>query len=252
MKRFLKFAVLALAFAFGAQAYAQGVTGTGTGTGTATAQVGSSGAALDFAPVTNNGGVSVAAASAIAPGLVAGFKTCFGSFSNGFQIKDFGWATGKTYTDDDCQASEFGTTLWNQGFRAAAIGVLCSRPLIRYAFATTGGIPYTRDDGVIVHRKCPMTQDEWHAAGEPLLNPLTGQTYSEAELNPPLKTVFVPTTPEQVKQAADVAAIEHHAAELTKGDAVATPAPAVVKKPVHKVQPKQAALPVAPATVATN
>ena len=214
MKKLFKFAVIALAFAFGAHAQAQQVSGSGTGSGVATAQVGSSG--VNFAPVTNNGGVDYPAATAMAPGLVAGFKTCMGSFSNGLQIKDFGWATGKTYTDDDCQAAEFGTQLWNQGFRAAAIGVLCSRPLIRYAFAATGGIPYTRNDGTIVHRKCPMTQDEWHAAGEPLLDPITGQPYSDAELNPPMKAAAVPQTPEQAKQAADVAVIEKRAADLAR------------------------------------
>lgn len=214
MKKLLNTAVIALAFAFGAQAQAQTVTGSSTGSGVASAQSGSSG--VNFEPVTNNGGVSYPAATAMAPGLVAGFKTCMGSFSNGLQIKDFGWATGKTYTDDDCQAAEFGTQLWNQGFRAAAIGVLCSRPLIRYAFAATGGIPYTREDGTVVHRKCPMTPDEWHAAGEPLLDPITGQPYPDSQLNPPMKAAAAPMTPEQQKQASNVAAIEQRAADLAR------------------------------------
>lgn len=214
MNKFLKLAVIALALAIGTHAQAQSTTSAGTGTGTASASTGSSG--VNFAPVTNNGGVTYPAATAMAPGLVAGFKTCMGSFSNGLQIKDFGWATGKTYTDDDCQAAEFGTQLWNQGFRAAAIGVLCSRPLIRYAFAVTGGIPYTREDGTIVHRGCPMTEKEWHAAGEPVLDPISGTPYTEAQLNPPTKVAAVPLTPEQKQQAANAAVIEQRAAELAR------------------------------------
>jgi hypothetical protein len=189
-------------------AYAQTTTGTGTGT----AQAGASGGNVQFAPTTNsNSVVDYAANSAIAPGLVAGLKTCMGSSTAGFQVKEFGFATGSTWHDEDCQAGEFGQQLWNQGYKAAAIGVLCSRDVIRYAIAVTGGIPYRRSDGAVIHRACPMKESDWKAAGEPLLDPTTGQPYTEAELNPPaVAQAPAQPTAAQIEQA-KAQIIEQHA-----------------------------------------
>jgi hypothetical protein len=101
---------------------------------------------------------------------------------------------GSTWKDEDCQAGNFGQLLWNQGQRGAAIGVLCSREVIRYAIATTGGIAYQRKDGVTVHRACPMRPEEWKKAGEPLLDPVSGTPISDEELNPPVRVVAAPDT----------------------------------------------------------
>lgn len=187
-------------------------TGTGTGTGTATA--GAQGGAVTFAPTTNSSStVDYTAASAIAPGLTAGLKTCMGSSSTGIQGMHFGVSLGSTWHDEDCQAGEFGQQLWNQGYKGAAIGVLCSRDVIRYAIAVTGGIPYRRNDGAIVHRACPMKEADWKQAGEPLLEPITGQPYTADELNPPAQPVAAiqqaPSTAQM--EAAKAAIIEQHA-----------------------------------------
>lgn len=209
-----KLAVLAVGIALCGAAFAQS-----TAAGNAAANVVAQGGETVFAPTTTNGGTTYAVNTAIAPGLVAGMGTCMGSVSAGFQLKDFGFSSGKTYKDEDCQAGNYAQTLWNQGYKAQAIGVLCSRPLIRYAVATQGGIPYVRKDGVVVYRACPMTPDEWHSAGEPLLDPITGQAKTADELNPPLKPVAVAQvkkTPEQLQHDADIATIEAHAAGLAR------------------------------------
>lgn len=185
---------------------------TSTGTGTGTASAGATGGALSYAPVTNSTStVDYAAASAIAPGLTAGLKTCMGSSSSGVQGLHFGVSLGSTWRDEDCQAGEFGQQLWNQGYKTAAIGVLCSRDVIRYAIAVTGGIPYRRNDGAVVHRACPMTQDEWKKAGSPLLDPITGQPYTEAELNPPVQAQQSSQSSGFSLEQAKAALIEGHA-----------------------------------------
>jgi hypothetical protein len=186
--------------------FAQSVAGTGTGQ----AQAGSTGGSLTYAPVSSVGGTQYDVNSALSPGLVAGIKTCFGSVSAGLQLKDFGFSSGKTYQDADCQAGEFGQQLWNQGYKAASIGVLCSRDVIRYAIAVTGGIPYRRSDGVIIHRACPMKEADWEKAGEPLLEPITGQPYTEADLNPPVQQAAAAPTAATMEQAKALL-IEQHA-----------------------------------------
>jgi hypothetical protein len=205
-------ALAAVALSSAANAQTSGVSSGATATTAST----SAGGAVVFAPTSGDSNVNYAANSAIAPGLVAGMTTCMGSASVGFQVREFGFSSGKTYKDEDCQAGNFAQTLWNQGYRAQAIGVLCSRPLIRYAVATQGGIPYRRDDGVIVHRACPMTPEEWHSAGEPLLDPITGRPMTEGEMNPPIKVSVAPLTPEQKKQQENVALIEQRAVDIAR------------------------------------
>lgn len=196
-------------------AQAQSTTGTGTGT----ANAGATGGALTYAPVSGDVNNNYSASSAIAPGLTAGLKTCMGSSSVGGSGKIISISLGSTWHDEDCQAGEFGQQLWNQGFKQASIGVLCSRDVIRYAIAVTGGIPYLRSDGAIVHRACPMKQADWEKAGEPLLEPVTGQPYTEAELNPPTKVVPVAVDPhapptQAAVDAAKAELVEQHAASI--------------------------------------
>jgi hypothetical protein len=178
-----------LSFAFTSIAQAQT---SGTSAANANTQASSAGgsAALQYAPVTNGTyNTNYAANSALAPGLVAGIKTCSGSSSVGGSGRLISLSFGSTWKDEDCQAGEFGQQLWNEGYKAASIGVLCSRDVIRYAISTTGGIPYLRKDGTIVHRACPMKQKDWEAAGEPLLDPISGTPLTAEELNPPIRVV---------------------------------------------------------------
>ncbi|WP_144106877.1 hypothetical protein [Paraburkholderia sp. BCC1886] len=163
---------------------------SGTGTGTGTASAGASGGQVVYAPnETSTSTVKYAASSAIPAGLVAGLATCMGSSSSALSAHVVSISIGSTWKDEDCQAANFSQLLYAHGQPKAAIGVMCSRPVIRYAIATTGGIAYARKDGVVVYRPCPMSEADWHKAGEPLLDPISGQPYSAAELDPPVKVV---------------------------------------------------------------
>lgn len=227
MKKIFRIAVvfiLSLGVTSVAFAQANG-SGVATSSGSAAAQGGQ--ATQVFAPVSNQAGTELAANTAVAPGLVASPKVCALSASSGLMLKDFGFALGKTYKDDDCQAIDYAVILWNQGLRGPAVAVLCSRPVIRYGIAVGGGIAYTRPDHVMVHRACPMSFDQWEAAGEPpLLDPITGQPYTAEQMNPPIQVAEVPLTPEQKKQADDVSAIEHRAAAMAASESGVSANPA--------------------------
>jgi hypothetical protein len=192
MKKILAtLSILSLMFV-GCAAYAQ--TSSGTSAANASTQAAAQGGTVVFAPVSNSGGVQYSASSAIPAGLVAGLQTCSGSSSIGGSGRMISLSFGSTWKDEDCQAGNFGQLLWNQGQRGAAIGVLCSREVIRYAIATTGGIAYQRKDGVTVHRACPMRPEEWKKAGEPLLDPISGTPMTDDELKPPVRVVAAPDT----------------------------------------------------------
>jgi hypothetical protein len=63
---------------------------------------------------------------------------------------------------------------------------------------------------VIIHRACPMKEADWEKAGEPLLEPITGQPYTEADLNPPVQQAAAAPTAATMEQAKALL-IEQHA-----------------------------------------
>jgi hypothetical protein len=234
MKKFMAILALIAMVMFTTTAYAQSsLTGAANATTNSAAEGG-------MVVIGGSTGVSNTPGS-YAPGLVAGLATCSGSSSVGGSGKIISLSFGSTWKDEDCQAGNFGQQLWSEGMHSAAIGVLCSRDVIRYAIATTGGIPYLRKDGVVVYRACPMRPKEWTAAGEPLLDPISGTPYTDAELNPPIKVVapiaaveltpaqeaavIAKMTPEQrqaLAKEAKIESIETHASTLGAPQTVAT------------------------------
>jgi hypothetical protein len=170
-------------------------------TNTATTQSTAAGGQVVFAPnstVTDK----YNAASAIAPQLVAGLDTCMGSSSIGGQGMSFGVSVGTTWKDEDCRRIKDARELWNMGNHAAAMALLCTDDDTRYAIAVSGGVQVQRADGATIHVACPMSKKEWEAAGRPMLDPATGQPYTQAQMNPVAPTpVAAAPTPTQAVNA---------------------------------------------------
>jgi hypothetical protein len=120
------------------------------------------------------GGTRYAANTAIAPALTSGLDTCMGSSSLGASGMSFGLSVGSTWTDKNCVMLKNAREEWNMGQHAAAMALLCTNDDIRYSISVSGGIMDKRSDGSIIRLGCPMTKDEWIAAGRPLLDPETG------------------------------------------------------------------------------
>ncbi len=202
MKKIL-IALAALLIVGSAQAQTSGANAQVTSAGTAAAQGGTAG--VDYSPVSNVGGTEYKVNSAIAPGLVAGFNTCLGSDVAGIQLSGVGMALGGTKSDDPCNLRSNSGQIFQMGDHAAAFALLCQNDDNAYAINVTGGITYKRADGETVHRACPMPKAQWIAAGRPMLDPVTGQPYSD----PPIVVSAVKTDP-------NVAIIEQHAAKIAK------------------------------------
>jgi hypothetical protein len=196
-------ALAALLIVGSAQAQTSGANAQVTSAGTAAAQGGTAG--VDYSPTSNVGGTEYKVNSAIAPGLVAGFNTCLGSIGAAVQTGPVGLAAGKTVADDPCNLRSNSGQIFQMGDHAAAFALLCQNDDNAYAINVTGGITYKRADGETVHRACPMPKAQWIAAGRPMLDPVTGQPYSD----PPIVVSAAKADP-------NVAIIEQHAAKIAK------------------------------------
>lgn len=193
-------AALAILFTVSA-AHAQSVASNGTGQASALSGGGTS--SLNFAPVSGSSTVDYKVSSAIAGPLVAGFNTCLGSNVAALQTGPVGLSIGGTQKDDPCNLRSDAGQLYQMNLKAVAAARLCMNDDNRYAVAVSGGLPYTRPDGETVRRACPMTRQEWEAAGRPLLDPITGQP----PVDPPVAAVPARVDP-------NVAIIEKKAAAL--------------------------------------
>ncbi len=222
--KIVKYAAMATAIVMAGSAFAQS-TPTSAANGTGTASAGAQGGAVVFAPVSGDVNNRYSASSAIAPQLVAGMDTCMGSSSVGGSATTFSFSVGTTWKDEDCRRVKDARELWNMGRHAAAMALLCTDEDTRYAIAVSGGVPMTRDDGTVVPVNCPMSKDEWVKAGRPLLDPVTGQPMTTAQLNPPTRQVPVasaadllkklsPEQRDQLVQAVKAEQVEQHAAEI--------------------------------------
>jgi hypothetical protein len=200
MKKAIIFLVL-LCFIGIAQAQTPNVTAGATVQSQGQAQ-----ADTNFAPTTYNGGTEYKVNTAIAPGLVAGFNTCLGSDVGALTVSTFSVAAGGTKPDDPCNLRSNSGQIFQMGDKAAAFALLCQNEDDNYAINVTGGITYRRADGKEVHRPCPMSKAQWIAAGRPLLDPVTGTTYTDPPLGPDLAKPVDP----------NVAVIEAHAAQLAR------------------------------------
>jgi hypothetical protein len=196
-------ALAAILIVSSAQAQTAGANSQVTSQGQANAGGGT--AELAYAPVSNIAGTEYKVNSAIAPGLVAGFNTCTGSDVAALQLGSVGLSVGGTKPDDACNLRSDSGQIYQMGDHAAAFARLCEDEANHYAINVTGGITYKRDDGATVHRACPMPRKDWIAAGRPLLDPITGQPYTD----PPIVVM-------QSKADPNVAIIEQRAAQIAK------------------------------------
>lgn len=184
----LKVAVLAGAALISLNVHAQSASTSASSTTSASGQ----GGAVVFAPVSGDVITRYAASSAVAPQLVAGIDTCMGSSSLGGSATTFSFSVGTTWKDQDCRRVKDARELWNMGEHTAALALQCTDDDTRYAIAVSGGLPVQRQDGAILHISCPMSKEEWIAKGKPLLDPTTGQPYTTAQLNPPVRVAQLP------------------------------------------------------------
>lgn len=207
MKKLIGLAIVALSFVC-ANVQAQTSVGAQSQV-SSTGQAQSTGgvAALDYAPVSNYAGSDQkrTSASAVSGELVAGFNTCLGSVVGAVQTVAVGVSLGKTTQDDPCNLRSDSGQLFQMHLTGAAFALLCTKPENEYAIDISGGIPVLRDDGAVVHRRCPMSMPDWVAAGKPMLDPITGQPPVE----PVIKAKATPVDPA-------VALIEQNAARIAR------------------------------------
>jgi hypothetical protein len=184
----------------------------------ASTQSEAAGGSLEYAPVTTeNSSVRYAANSAFAPALTSSNDTCMGSSSLGATGMSFGVALGSTWTDKNCEMLKNSRELWNQGEHAASLALLCSDDDIRYSISVSGGVMDRRQDGSVVRLGCPMTKQEWIAAGRPLIDPSTGQPVAVGSI--------VRAAPLAMANPVTVASVDSHGIKttITTGPQLATP-----------------------------
>jgi hypothetical protein len=157
------------ALTFSAASFAQSTANT-SAAGTASAN----GGVNVFAP-NETSTVRYATSSAFAPPLAA-TEPCMGSTSMGATAMSWGVAFGSTWSDPECELLKKADTEWNMNQHIAAISTLCTDDDMRYSIQVSGGVMDKRADGAIIRIGCPMTKEEWIAAGRPLINPETGMS----------------------------------------------------------------------------
>lgn len=198
MKKYIAAATI-LAFAT-VNAYADSTSAAQTA---ANSQSGGGAAVLTTGDSFNSNNYKVN--SAYASPLVAGFNTCLGSMAAGITTGVVSITGGSTTKDDDCNDRSNRGQVFQFGLTSAAVALVCMDKNNRYAISVSGGLPYKRDDGATVKRECPMTIEEWEAAGRPFLDPVTGA-----------RPVDPPRIVHDAPVSADVAIIEARAAKLAK------------------------------------
>jgi len=95
------------------------------------------------------------------PPLTSSNDTCMGSASGSVNVPGLGIGLGKTYTDTNCVRLKNSRELWNMGFKAAAVALLCKDDENRDALESTGF-------------ECPQTkrEREQKAGGEQYTDPI--------------------------------------------------------------------------------
>jgi hypothetical protein len=171
------------------------------------------GGALLFAPVSESTNtVKYPASSSIAPPLATG--VCMGSSTGGVEALKFGFSLGTTWKDDGCDLRENAQALRNSGQQMAAVALLCTDNKMRYAISVSGGYPVKQRDGSVLRVGCPMSQKDWEAKGEPMVDPMTGQTVTSG-----MVIQAAPVMAATPKVSDKVMDIELHAAALIEKNA---------------------------------
>ena len=70
--------------------------------------------------------------------LVSSNDTCMGSTSGSVAAPGLGLSFGSTWVDENCKMLKNSQALWNMGFRAASLALMCNDEKIREALLVTG------------------------------------------------------------------------------------------------------------------
>jgi len=73
-----------------------------------------------------------------APALTSSNDTCMGSTSGGVSTPGFGVSIGSSWVDTNCKMLKNSRELWNMGFKAAAMAVMCTDAANKEALELTG------------------------------------------------------------------------------------------------------------------
>jgi hypothetical protein len=73
-----------------------------------------------------------------AAALTSSNDTCMGSVSGGGSGPGLGLSFGMTYKDDNCVMLKNSREMWNMGFKAAAVALMCTNPANMEALEMTG------------------------------------------------------------------------------------------------------------------
>ena len=73
-----------------------------------------------------------------APALTSSNDTCMGSTSGGVSTPGFGLSIGSSWVDTNCKMLKNSRELWNMGFKAAALALMCTDATNKEALELTG------------------------------------------------------------------------------------------------------------------
>lgn len=76
--------------------------------------------------------------SMFGPALVSSNDTCMGSTSGSLATPGLGLSFGSTWVDDNCKMLKNSQALWNMGFKAASVALMCNDEKIKAALELTG------------------------------------------------------------------------------------------------------------------
>lgn len=76
--------------------------------------------------------------SMFGPALVSSNDTCMGSTSGSLATPGLGVSFGSTWVDDNCKMLKNSQALWNMGFKAASVALMCNDEKIKAALELTG------------------------------------------------------------------------------------------------------------------
>jgi hypothetical protein len=76
--------------------------------------------------------------SMFGPALVSSNDTCMGSTSGSMAVPGFGVSIGSTWVDENCKMLKNSERLWNMGFKAASVALLCTDVKIKESLELTG------------------------------------------------------------------------------------------------------------------
>lgn len=98
--------------------------------------------------------------------LTSSNDTCMGSFGGGGSGPGFGIQIGSTYKDGNCVMLKNSRELWNMGYRAASLALMCTDAANKEALELSGVV-------------CPQTTRDKNMAQQAATSPVNGYTGSD-------------------------------------------------------------------------